>query len=118
MLSRRWFQIWIQPAPPLLLGLGTDPEKLKYYAEAELMNARWAMMAVAGICYTEVTGIAVRIIAAFGVSLQHSVSAFGAAFAGTPNLFSPLSRSNAGQTPAALSSVASCWVVGWVFSFS
>jgi len=65
-------QMWLNDAtsPPHLdgtlagdygfdpLGLGTDPEKLKYYAEAELMNARWAMMAVAGICYTEVTGIA------------------------------------------------------------
>jgi len=28
------------------LGLGADPERLKYYQEAELMNARWAMMAV------------------------------------------------------------------------
>lgn len=64
-------QMWLNDAtpPPHLdgtlagdygfdpLGLGSDPEKLKYYAEAELMNSRWAMMAVAGICYTEVTGI-------------------------------------------------------------
>ena len=39
------------------LGLGSDPERLKYYQEAELMNARWAMMAVAGICTTEALGI-------------------------------------------------------------
>ncbi|ACO63487.1 chlorophyll a/b-binding protein, psi-associated, chloroplast precursor [Micromonas commoda] len=39
------------------LGLGADPERLKYYQEAELMNARWAMMAVAGICTTEILGI-------------------------------------------------------------
>jgi len=39
------------------LGLGADPERLKYYQEAELMNARWAMMAVAGIVGTEVAGI-------------------------------------------------------------
>ena len=39
------------------LGLGSDPERLKYYQEAELMNARWAMMAVAGICTTEAMGI-------------------------------------------------------------
>ena len=39
------------------LGLGADPERLKYYQEAELMNCRWAMMAVAGIVGTEVTGI-------------------------------------------------------------
>ena len=34
------------------LGLGADPQRLKYYQEAELMNARWAMMAVAGITAT------------------------------------------------------------------
>lgn len=31
------------------LGLGTDPEDLKYFVEAELQHARWAMIAVAGI---------------------------------------------------------------------
>jgi len=39
------------------LGLGADPERLKYYQEAELMNSRWAMMAVTGITVTEVMGI-------------------------------------------------------------
>jgi len=39
------------------LGLGADPARLKYYQEAELMNARWAMMAVAGITATDVLGI-------------------------------------------------------------
>ena len=39
------------------LGLGADPQRLKYYQEAELMNARWAMMAVAGITATEVRSI-------------------------------------------------------------
>mmetsp|Transcript_44976 Transcript_44976/g.72209 ORF Transcript_44976/g.72209 Transcript_44976/m.72209 type:complete len:184 (+) Transcript_44976:738-1289(+) len=39
------------------LGLGVDPARLKYYQEAELMNARWAMMAVAGISATDVLGI-------------------------------------------------------------
>lgn len=39
------------------LGLGADPQRLKYYQEAELMNARWAMMAVAGITATEVLGV-------------------------------------------------------------
>lgn len=41
------------------LGLGADPQRLKYYQEAELMNARWAMMAVAGITFTDVMGIGV-----------------------------------------------------------
>lgn len=39
------------------LGLGTDPERLKWYAEAELQNGRWAMMAVAGILGTSLLGI-------------------------------------------------------------
>ena len=30
------------------LGLGSDPERLMWYAEAERMNGRWAMAAVAG----------------------------------------------------------------------
>ena len=42
------------------LGLGTNPDRLKYYQEAELVNARWAMMAVAGIVGTEVAGIEPR----------------------------------------------------------
>ena len=42
------------------LGLGSDPTRLKYYQEAELMNARWAMMAVAGIVGTEIAGIEPR----------------------------------------------------------
>ena len=40
------------------LGLGTDPEKLAWYKEAELTNGRWAMAAVAGILFTEFTGVA------------------------------------------------------------
>ena len=39
------------------LGLGADPERLKYYVEAEKMNARWAMAAVTDIVTTEVLGI-------------------------------------------------------------
>lgn len=31
------------------LGLGVNPESLKYFAEAERVHARWAMLAVAGI---------------------------------------------------------------------
>uniref|UniRef100_A0A061S9W9 Chlorophyll a-b binding protein, chloroplastic n=1 Tax=Tetraselmis sp. GSL018 TaxID=582737 RepID=A0A061S9W9_9CHLO len=40
------------------LGLGTDPDRLKWYVEAEKTNGRWAMMAVAGILFTEATGFA------------------------------------------------------------
>jgi hypothetical protein len=38
------------------LRLGANPDTLPYLQEAELMNARWAMMAVAGIVFTDATG--------------------------------------------------------------
>ena len=31
------------------LGLGANKERLTYFAEAERVHARWAMLAVAGI---------------------------------------------------------------------
>uniref|UniRef100_A0A0E0ESM1 Pectate lyase superfamily protein domain-containing protein n=1 Tax=Oryza meridionalis TaxID=40149 RepID=A0A0E0ESM1_9ORYZ len=36
------------------LGLGSDPELLRWFAQAELMHSRWAMLAVAGILVPEV----------------------------------------------------------------
>ncbi|XP_021898618.1 photosystem I chlorophyll a/b-binding protein 5, chloroplastic isoform X2 [Carica papaya] len=42
------------------LGLGEDPESLKWYVQAELVHARFAMVGVAGILFTDilrVTGI-------------------------------------------------------------
>jgi len=38
------------------LGLGADPERLKWYVEAEKTNGRWAMAAVAGILGQELLG--------------------------------------------------------------
>jgi hypothetical protein len=38
------------------LNLGTDPEKLSWYAQAELQHARWAMLGVAGVLGAEATG--------------------------------------------------------------
>jgi len=38
------------------LNLGVDEEQLKWYAQAELQNARWAMLGVAGILGAELTG--------------------------------------------------------------
>uniref|UniRef100_A0A803NTY3 Protein kinase domain-containing protein n=1 Tax=Cannabis sativa TaxID=3483 RepID=A0A803NTY3_CANSA len=35
------------------LGLGSDPELLKWFAQAELMHARWAMLGVSGILIPE-----------------------------------------------------------------
>ncbi|KAL4440684.1 hypothetical protein ABPG77_000393 [Micractinium sp. CCAP 211/92] len=37
------------------LGLGADPERLKWFAEAERVHARWAMLGVAGILLQELT---------------------------------------------------------------
>lgn len=39
------------------LRLGTNPETLKWYREAELYNGRWAMAAVAGILFTDLVGL-------------------------------------------------------------
>uniref|UniRef100_A0A0F7GZY3 Chlorophyll a-b binding protein, chloroplastic n=1 Tax=Geranium maderense TaxID=28964 RepID=A0A0F7GZY3_9ROSI len=35
------------------LGLGSDPDSLKWFAQAELMHGRWAMLAVSGILIPE-----------------------------------------------------------------
>jgi hypothetical protein len=37
------------------LGLGEDPESLKWYVQAELVHARFAMLGVAGILLTDVS---------------------------------------------------------------
>lgn len=39
------------------LGLGVNPDRLKWYQEAELQNGRWAMMAVAGIIGSDALGV-------------------------------------------------------------
>jgi len=39
------------------LGLGQDADRLKWYAEAEKTNGRWAMAAVAGILGAEALGV-------------------------------------------------------------
>jgi hypothetical protein len=39
------------------LRLGANEESVKYYQEAELMNGRYAMLAVAGILFTDANGI-------------------------------------------------------------
>jgi light-harvesting complex I chlorophyll a/b binding protein 5 len=63
--------LWLPaiPAPPHLdgslpgdfgfdpLGLGQDPERLKWYVEGEKTNGRWAMMAVLGIMGQELLGV-------------------------------------------------------------
>mmetsp|Transcript_21084 Transcript_21084/g.29189 ORF Transcript_21084/g.29189 Transcript_21084/m.29189 type:complete len:248 (+) Transcript_21084:102-845(+) len=35
------------------LGLGSDPEMLKWFQQAELMHCRWAMLGTAGVLFTE-----------------------------------------------------------------
>eukprot|EP01025_Chloroclados_australasicus_P010298 TRINITY_DN1411_c0_g2_i2.p2 TRINITY_DN1411_c0_g2~~TRINITY_DN1411_c0_g2_i2.p2 ORF type:complete len:282 (+),score=21.97 TRINITY_DN1411_c0_g2_i2:1919-2764(+) len=39
------------------LNLGSEPDRLKWYVEAEKTNGRWAMMAVAGILGQELLGV-------------------------------------------------------------
>lgn len=39
------------------LRLGTNPENLKWFREAELTNGRWAMAAVVGILFTDLVGL-------------------------------------------------------------
>ncbi|EIE20191.1 light harvesting complex a protein [Coccomyxa subellipsoidea C-169] len=39
------------------LGLGSEPERLKWYTEAEKTNGRWAMAGVAGILGQELLGV-------------------------------------------------------------
>lgn len=52
------------PSPPAAgdygfdpLRLGTNPDQLKWFREAELTNGRWAMAAVAGILFTDLVGL-------------------------------------------------------------
>jgi len=47
------------------LGLGADEGRLKWYAEAEKTNGRWAMAAVAGILFTEATGVGAFLFLSF-----------------------------------------------------
>lgn len=39
------------------LGLGEDPESLRWYVQAELVHARFAMAGVAGILLTDVISV-------------------------------------------------------------
>lgn len=39
------------------LGLGEDPDSLRWYVQAELVHARFAMAGVAGILFTDVSEI-------------------------------------------------------------
>ena len=49
---------WLTRSPLLLfLQLGKTPEALKWYVQAELQHARWAMLGVAGILGAELTGV-------------------------------------------------------------
>ena len=38
------------------LGLGADPEELRWYVQAELVHSRFAMAGVAGMLFTDVRG--------------------------------------------------------------
>jgi hypothetical protein len=44
------------------LGLGEDPESLKWYVQAELVHSRFAMLGVLGILVTDVSHATLNII--------------------------------------------------------
>ena len=56
------------------LSLGTNPETLKWFAEAELTNGRWAMAAVAGILFTDLVGLPKFWLAGAEVSILPSTT--------------------------------------------
>lgn len=44
------------------MGLGEDPSNLKWYVQAELVHCRFAMAAVAGILFTDVSKYPIYIV--------------------------------------------------------
>merc|ERR1719213_995884 len=59
------------------LGLGKDPQALKWYRQAELQHARWAMLAVAGIIVQSLVKPDVDYIEAGKVVADNSYASYG-----------------------------------------
>lgn len=68
------------------LGLGADPERLKWFAEAERVHARWAMLGVAGILLQVRLGQRCRV----NVGLSAGDCAFGGYCKADPTARFPL----------------------------
>merc|ERR1719262_1388168 len=59
------------------LGLGKDPQTLKWYQQAELQHARWAMLAVAGIVVQNIVKPEVNFMEAGKIASETSFASFG-----------------------------------------
>merc|ERR1711998_628844 len=59
------------------LGLGRDPQTLKWYQQAELQHARWSMLAVSGILAQSIVRQDVSFMDAGRVADQESYASFG-----------------------------------------
>ncbi|XP_030950286.1 photosystem I chlorophyll a/b-binding protein 5, chloroplastic [Quercus lobata] len=65
------------------LGLGEDPESLKWYVQAELVHARFAMLGVAGILLTDL----LRVTGISNIPVWYEAGAVKFKFANTETLF-------------------------------
>ncbi|XP_062094873.1 photosystem I chlorophyll a/b-binding protein 5, chloroplastic-like isoform X2 [Humulus lupulus] len=65
------------------LGLGEDPESLRWYVQAELVHARFAMLGVAGILLTDL----LRVAGVSNLPLWYKAGAIKYGFANTETLF-------------------------------
>merc|ERR1712093_864032 len=59
------------------LGLGKDPQTLKWYRQAELQHARWAMLACTGILVQSLVSADVSFMDAGMIAAKNSYSPFG-----------------------------------------
>ncbi|CAL2234153.1 unnamed protein product [Prunus armeniaca] len=65
------------------LGLGEDPESLRWYVQAELVHARFAMLGVAGILLTDL----LRVTGLLSIPVWYKAGAVKFGFANTETLF-------------------------------
>ncbi|KAL5558863.1 hypothetical protein UlMin_035074 [Ulmus minor] len=65
------------------LGLGEDPESLRWYVQAELVHARFAMLGVAGILLTDL----LRVAGNTSIPIWYEAGAIKFQFANTETLF-------------------------------
>ncbi|XP_062159515.1 photosystem I chlorophyll a/b-binding protein 5, chloroplastic [Alnus glutinosa] len=65
------------------LGLGEDPGSLKWYVQAELVHARFAMLGVAGILLTDL----LRVTGIINIPIWYEAGAVKYKFANTETLF-------------------------------
>merc|ERR1712224_65297 len=59
------------------LGLGKDPQAMKWYRQAELQHARWAMLATFGILVQSIFKPEVNFMEAGGKVAENSYASFG-----------------------------------------